>query len=137
MFFWPSYPIPRARGMRRELPLSVSSWFIYSFRLPPQGALPARRGWILPRGTARLLACFVMADILSYFLSLHNGLPPHILHVQTSLSRAFKLLRGNGYSKRRGKILKKEIPPLIIRVHFPKSTRNSTTHSIKLSSITR
>ena len=101
------------------------------------GDSPARRGVILPRYIALLLTCLVMANILPYFLSLHNGLPPHILHVQTSLSRAFKLLRGNGYSKRRGKILKKEIPPLIIRVHFAKSTRNSTVHSIKLSSITR
>ena len=32
-------PPPQARGMKRELPLSVSASFTYSFRLPPRGAL--------------------------------------------------------------------------------------------------
>ena len=61
--------------MRRELSLSVSSSLTYSFRLPPQGALPARRGWTLPRGIARRVAfiAFFMADILPYLLSLDTA----------------------------------------------------------------
>ena len=39
---WNSTP-PQSRGTSRELPLSVSASFIYSFRLPPQGAFQPRQ----------------------------------------------------------------------------------------------
>jgi hypothetical protein len=37
------------------------------------GDSPALYGWTLPRGTARLLVCFVMADILPFSLSPRIG----------------------------------------------------------------
>ena len=74
--------ITAMRNITRQLPVSTAStgdktirakgFMGRSFRLPPQGALPARRGWTLPRGIAcrGAFIAFFMVDILPCFLSL-------------------------------------------------------------------